>query len=99
MLQDLTPALFEAHQGTTFRIDFGGDAPLEAVLQEVRLLEPHPGARPQPFSVYFRSPGQPILPQRIYRLAHDRMETLEIFLVPVGPDPKLGGMVYEAVFN
>jgi hypothetical protein len=99
MLQDLTAAELGAHQGTTFRIDYGGEAPLEAVLQEVKLHEPHPGTRPQPFSAYFRGPGRPILPQQIYKLTHDRMEPLEIFLVPVGPDPKLGGILYEAVFS
>jgi hypothetical protein len=99
MLQDLTAASFEAHQGSPFRIDFGGEAPLDMVLQEIKLLEPHPGARPQPFSVFFRGPGRPILPQRTYKVHHDEMGTLEIFVVPVGPDPHLGGMVYEAVFN
>jgi hypothetical protein len=99
MLQDLTPASFEAHQGTPFHIDHEAGTPLEVVLQEVRRLEPHPGARAEPFSVYFRGPASPVLPQRIYKLSHDRMETLEIFLVPVGPDPKAGGMLYEAVFN
>jgi hypothetical protein len=99
MLQDLTPASFEAHQGTTFRIDFGGDAPLEVVLHQVRRYEPHPGARAEPFAAVFRGPGAPTLRQRIYRIDHDQMGTLEFFLVPIGPDPKLGGMLYEAVFN
>jgi hypothetical protein len=99
MLQDLTPASFEAHQGTPFHIDYGAGAPLEVVLQEVKRHEPHPGARPEPFSVYFRGPRTPVLQQQIYRLAHDQMPALEIFLVPVGPDPKVGGMLYEAVFN
>jgi hypothetical protein len=99
MLQDLTPESFEAHRGTPFRIEYGGEAPLETVLQQVRRLEPHPGARAQPFSVYFLGPPGPILPQRTYRIAHDGMGTLELFLVPLGPDPKAGGMLYEAVFN
>ncbi len=99
MLQNLTPASFEAHQGTPFHIEYGAAAPLEVVLQEVRRLEPHPGTRSEPFSVFFRGPRTPVLQQQIYRLTHDRMETMEIFLVPVGPDPKAGGMLYEAVFN
>jgi hypothetical protein len=99
MLQDLTPASFEAHQGTPFRIVYGGAAPLEVVLQEVRRYEPHPGTRVEPFSAVFRGPRDPVLPQRIYRVEHDGIGTLEIFLVPVGPDPKQGGMLYEAVFN
>jgi hypothetical protein len=99
MLQDLTSESFEAHQGTPFRVDSGEGASLELVLQQVRRLEPHPGPRAQPFSVYFLGPPRPLLPQRTYRIAHDGMGTLELFLVPIGPDPKAGGMLYEAVFN
>lgn len=99
MLQDLTPASFEAHLGSPFHIHYGGAAPLEAVLQGVRRHEPHPGPRAEPFSVFFLGPRQPVLPQAIYRLEHEAMGTLELFLVPVGPDPKAGGMLYEAVFN
>jgi hypothetical protein len=99
MLQELTPASFEAHQGTPFRIDLGGGALLELVLQQVRRLEPHPGPRAEPFSAYFLGPRTPILPQQIYKVAHDQMGALDLFLVPIGPDPKAGGMVYEAVFN
>lgn len=97
MLQDLTPASFEAHLGTPFRIHYGGESPLEAVLYEVRRHEQHPGPRNEPFSAYFRSPLKPILPQSIYRLENETMGTMEIFLVPIGPDAQ--GMRYEAVFN
>jgi len=99
MLQDLTPASFEAHLGSPFHIHYGGAAPLEAVLHGVRLHEAHPGPRAQPFSVYLRSSNQGVLPQAIYRVENPALGTLEIFLVPIGPDPKEGGMVYEAVFN
>jgi hypothetical protein len=99
MLQDLTPASFEAHLNTPFQVQYGGIAPLEIFLSEVRLLEPHPGPRAQPFSLYFSGPASPILPQRIYKLTHDPLGGLDLFLVPLGPHPKKGGMVYEAVFN
>jgi hypothetical protein len=69
------------------------------VLDGVRLLERHPGPRQQPFSVYFRGPRTPVLPQRIYRIEHHGMGSFDLFLVPIGPDPKGGWMVYEAVFN
>ena len=97
MLQDLTHSSFEEHLNTPFRVDFGGEAPLEVVLYQVRLHEPHGGPRKQPFSLYFRGSRQPVLPQQIYRLEHDQMGTMEVFLVPVGPDGQ--GMGYEAVFN
>ncbi|HEY0553181.1 MAG TPA: hypothetical protein VGG20_02890 [Thermoanaerobaculia bacterium] len=99
MLQDLTPARFEEHKGTPFRIDPGDGSPLEVVLHQVRRHEPHPGPRAEPFSAYFLGPKSPLLPQRIYRVVHDQLGTLDLFLVPLGPDPKAGGMLYEAVFN
>ncbi len=97
MLQDLTHASFEEHLNTPFRVHFGGEAPLEVVLFQVRLHEAHGGPRKQPFSLYFRGPRQPVLPQQIYRLEHEKMGTMEVFLVPIGPDGQ--GMGYEAVFN
>jgi hypothetical protein len=97
MLQDLSHSSFEEQLNTPFRIHFGGEAPLEVVLYEVRLHEPHGGPRKQPYSVYFRTPRQVVLPQAIYRVEHERMGPMEIFLVPIGPDAH--GMRYEAVFN
>jgi len=99
MLQELTPASFEAHLNTPFQVEVGGSAPFELILSEVKLHEPHPGPRAQPFSVYFSGPGSPLLRQQIYKVAHEQMGELDIFLVPIGPHPKRGGMVYEAVFN
>ena len=97
MLQDLSHSSFEENLNTPFRIHFGGDSPLEAILVQVRLHEPHGGPRKQPYSVYFRAPRQPILPQAIYRVEHDRLGTMDVFLVPIGPEGE--GMGYEAVFN
>ena len=53
--------------------------------------------RLQNFSLVFRGPMSPLLPQRIYRLSHSKLGPLDIFLVPIGPDQ--AGMQYEAVFN
>jgi hypothetical protein len=97
MLQDLSHSSFEEQLNTPFRIHFGGEAPLEVVLYEVRLHEPHNGPRKQPYSVYFRGARQPVLPQAIYRVEHEQIGPMEIFLVPIGPDAH--GMRYEAVFN
>jgi|SRR6185295_4802489 len=98
MLQDLTPAALEALMGTPFHIHHGGgQSPLEVVLYEVARHEQHPGPRQEPFSAYFRGPRAPVLPQQIYPMKHDHLGTLEIFLVPIGPDGQ--GMRYEAVFN
>ena len=50
-----------------------------------------------PFSLVFRSPPGAPMPQRIYRLQHEELGQLELFLVPIGPDAD--GMCYEAVFS
>jgi hypothetical protein len=49
------------------------------------------------FSLEFLGPPGPLLPQRIYRLEHARLGTLEIFLVPLGRENR--GVRYEAVFG
>lgn len=97
MLQDLTPSLFSEHLGSTFRIQLGGGQSLDAELFEVLLHEAHGGPRKQPFSIHLRGPKGAALPQAIYRMEHDKLEPMEIFLVTIGPDEK--GMRYEAVFN
>jgi hypothetical protein len=51
----------------------------------------------QPFTLTFRGPHQPILPQCIYTLENPCHGCLSIFLVPIGPDEV--GMKYEAVFS
>lgn len=51
----------------------------------------------QPFSLVFAGPSAPVLPQRIYQLAHERLPTLDVFLVPVAAGA--GGVRYQAVFS
>ena len=36
--------------------------------------------------------------QAMYTLEHDALGTLQLFIVPIGPDPDRQGMRYEAVF-
>ena len=81
------------------RIHAAGTA-IEAELTTVRPLggggdEGEEGRRP--FSLIYRGPLTPILPQQIYPVEHPELGTLELFLVPVGPEG--GGMQYEAVFT
>jgi hypothetical protein len=74
---------------------------LELVLLEARTVEPGaPASAPDgsrnPFRLLFRGPHEPVLPQRIYRLEHDPIGQLEIFIVPVTRDRD--GVHYEAIF-
>lgn len=92
---------FEPHRGSVFELTGEGvpDAPLPLTLAETRTLVAGDGIanRRQPFGLVFRGPGEPILPQRIYRLAHPQVGSHEIFLVPIGRKPD--GVEYEAIFT
>lgn len=48
------------------------------------------------FSLVFRGPAEPVLPQAVYRLGHDDFDELELFLVPIASDSQ--GVRYEAAF-
>jgi hypothetical protein len=53
--------------------------------------------RVRSFSLVFRGPAAPLLPQKIYPFSHPEMGEFELFIVPIGPDQE--GLCYEAVFN
>ena len=112
-LASLTSADFTPHVGGSFALRgdvHGGQAaggtspdPTASVAVALELVEvvaagsQAPGRPRRAFSVVFRGPRRPFLRQGIYRLEHALMGTLDIFLVPITPDPQ--GPLYEAVFN
>jgi hypothetical protein len=68
-------------------------------LAEAELLparQARPGIRP-PFSLTFLAKDPRVLPQRIYRLEHNDLGQLEIFLVPAAKNAQ--GVTYCATFN
>ena len=95
MLENLTKESFLPRLNQSFRLT-SVEPPLELRLVEV---EARWGKGPtrEPFSLVFVGPADPVLPQRIYRLEHDELGALELFLVPVGRDA--AGTRYEAAFN
>jgi hypothetical protein len=98
VLSELTHATFAEELGSPFQLDWGAAKPLKLELVEATELAPASvGMRRTPFSLLFRGPRQPVLPQKIYPLDHNRLGRLEIFIVPLGPDGE--GMRYEAVFT
>jgi hypothetical protein len=95
----LTASHFQPHVGSHFELR--ADDVLDVELLEVddadgRSGDPLRTAR-APFSIVFLGPRDPVLPQRIYRLEHDELGTLDLFLVPIGRDD--AGVRYEAVFT
>lgn len=100
MSDRLDVAEFQQRLGQEFRLDLGGGNELRLELATVRDLgrRADPSGELSTYALVFRSPGERRhAPQGTYRLTHAGLGTLEIFLVPIGPDPV--GMRYEAVFN
>lgn len=94
-MPELTSQTFRDCLHTNFAMDAAPGGTVQLELME--LTEGSHSARLENFSLIFRGPLSPYYPQRIYRLNHDLLGELELFLVPVGPDGS--GMLYEAVFN
>lgn len=102
MLDRVTAASFAPAVGETFTLDAGDSGRLELELLESRLHDadapPEGASRTRaPFSLLFRGPVEPVLPQRIYHLEHVSVGAIDIFIVPVGQDD--AGTTYEAVFG
>ena len=102
MLDKLAASDFSEHVNSVFQLSSNSGDQVEVELKEVTELGTKESSvdgntRRRPFSIVFSGPQQPVLPQGIYELRHANMESLSLFVVPIGPDEK--GMRYEAVFN
>ena len=97
-LASLTADDFAAHSGSRYLLRIAGGAePISLELVEVTASSRGAQRGGRPFSLVFRGPRSPSLPQAQYRLEHDAMGAIDIFLVPIALDPQ--GLSYEAVFN
>jgi hypothetical protein len=105
--QTLTAGDFRNARSSLFRLS-GGPSPagyppfFDAELTDVTDYPAGPpDAARTPFAVLFRGPAEPVMPQGTYRVEHEQLGALELFIVPVGPAPDEAstGMCYEAVFS
>ncbi len=96
MLETLTHEHFAALNCRVFRLHSDGAEFDLDLLSVTPLGNQRPNAR-QSFSLIFRGPESPLLPQKIYRLSGEGFEAMDIFLVPVARDSS--GTQYEAIFN
>ena len=86
---------FAPHVGTDFTATV-----TDAQSIPLRLTEVQPGQsneRVLQFSLLFRGPLTPSLPQNTYHLAHGHLGEMDLFLVPVAREAD--GMMYQAVFS
>lgn len=99
MPDNQTEEAFTRQLKTKFNVRLSEEQTLELELEEVQPFPtlPHSRGDMERFSLYFRGPNHLLLPQRIYRIEHEQMGELDIFLVPVGQGPS--GFLYEAVFS
>jgi hypothetical protein len=95
----VTAETFEPYVGAAFNVTTEDGPPITVTLAEVTRHSAHPGApRSDPFALLFHGPVSPPLVQRIHHLSHADLGEMDVFLVPVGPQPG-GAQGYEAVFN
>jgi hypothetical protein len=99
MAEKMNAEAFSQHLKTTFRVPFAEAEPLELELDEVAIYPSNPGdqGRMERFSLFFYGPRDLLLQQDTYRLEHDAMGGMDIFLVPIGRNDR--GVRYQAVFN
>ena len=100
MLEQLTHTDFETHLDSSFVIHYSTTDSFTARLLNVQTLgrQPEDPGKRWPYSLLFHvSEKEQYLVQQIYRVSHPLIGSLDIFLVPVGPDET--GMRYESIFT
>ena len=97
MLDKVTKQTFEPIKGGVFELVLGEGRTIPLELSAVLGTGLQGAASREQFSLHFRGPSTPVLPQKIYRLQHPDLGALDIFLVPIRRDSS--GMTYEAVFT
>ena len=90
---------FSKHLNTIFQIHYGAESTLDVELIEIReLVSDTTNPDRTPFSLIFYSIDRKnYLIQQIYTFEHPQMGSLEMFIVPLGPDEH--GMRYEVIFT
>jgi len=97
LMENLSIESFQPLVGGAFQLQTESSN-LGLVLAECSPLKVSgPNVKRKPFRLIFNGALQPILPQRIYRLANAELGTLDMFIVPIGPQGD--HMQYEAVFT
>lgn len=102
MMDKLKKEDFEEIVNTAFQIQFSQDFRTSLYLIKVidHSHKDHPKHIRKPFSLIFQSELlDKYYPQAIFKISHPQVGEMELFIVPIGPDPVKKGMQYEAVFN
>jgi hypothetical protein len=95
-LRDLTLQSFHDCLHGTFHVQGPGGNPLPLELTDV--IERNDSPKLEQFSLIFHNAAGVHLQQAIYEMQHDKLGTISLFLVPLGPREGRG-MDYQAAFN
>lgn len=97
MLDKLTLDDFRPLLDDTFAVHAGEQAAQFRLVSAQPVGEGRTNGKRAPFSLTFQAPPEVRPVQGLYRLEHEELGTLEMFLVPVAGDQQ--GTDFEAVFN
>lgn len=94
----LTSHDFAALKGENFSVHLAPDMVITTKLIQVTEFKSFSPLARLPFSLIFKTVGTLNgFPQGTYVMENNAIGNLDVFLVPIGPDPD--GMKYEAVFS
>jgi len=80
-----------------FNLEHNGASHALILISVDRLAKSATSDDREAFSVVFRGDKSQTLEQQIYRISHDALGNMDLFIVPIGLDDE--GMRYEAVFS
>ena len=95
MTAALSHATFARQVRSMFHIEDLDATPLAVELIDANQL--YKAVHQDSFSIVFRGPTAPLLPQGTYRFHHKEMGEFDLFIVPIRRDT--GGLYYEACFS
>ncbi|HEU4389369.1 MAG TPA: hypothetical protein VFV34_16315 [Blastocatellia bacterium] len=95
MLENLNLQVFSGVLNSSFHLRVNDSLSVEMDLVEVNDLGST--ASHEQFSLIFLSRKGVLLPQQIFALEHEKLGSLELFIVPIRKDAN--GVFYEAIFN
>jgi len=87
--------MFAGHENSKFLMHYGDSQTAE--LELIKVTDVGSSERQKQFSLLFQGPLEAPIAQGIYKVDHDKLGDLDLFLVPIAKDNS--GVRYEAIFN
>src|SRR2546423_3728711 len=95
MPEIFTLEMFQGQLNTKFQMHFSDSQSAEVEL--VTAKDVGSSDRQKQFSLVFKAPNEAPILQGIYRVDHEKLGDLDLFLVPISRDES--GVCYAAIFN